>query len=40
MRMRYADLDNVIRKKLCPVIPAYENWVECQTIQVGFVNMS
>lgn len=33
MRMRYADLDNVIRKKLCPVIPAYENWVECQTIQ-------
>lgn len=30
---RYSDPDNPIRKKLISPIPAYENWVETQTIQ-------
>lgn len=33
---RYADVDDVIKKNLAPPIPAYENWVESQTIQVTY----
>lgn len=33
MELRYADVDDVIKKNLAPPIPAYENWVESQTIQ-------
>ncbi|XP_071053900.1 protein fem-1 homolog B isoform X2 [Onthophagus taurus] len=32
MEMRYSDPDNIIKKKLMKPIPAYENWVECQTL--------
>ncbi|XP_018327967.1 protein fem-1 homolog B isoform X2 [Agrilus planipennis] len=32
MELRYSDPDNIIKKKLGPPIPAYENWVECQTL--------
>lgn len=30
---RYEDPDNVTRKKNIAPVPAYENWIECQTIQ-------
>lgn len=30
---RHEDPDNIIRKPLLPSIPAYEHWVECQTMQ-------
>lgn len=29
---RYSDPDNPVKKQLIRPIPAYENWVECQTI--------
>ncbi|KAG5876990.1 hypothetical protein JTB14_008132 [Gonioctena quinquepunctata] len=32
MKLRYSDPDNPIKKNLIPPIPAYENWVECQTV--------
>ncbi|CAH2020672.1 unnamed protein product [Acanthoscelides obtectus] len=32
MELRYSDPDNPIKKKLIQPIPAYENWVECQTL--------
>ncbi|VEN59219.1 unnamed protein product [Callosobruchus maculatus] len=32
MKLRYSDPDNPIKKKLIPPIPAYENWLECQTL--------
>lgn len=31
---RYEDPDNVVRKQcLLPPVPAYENWIESQTVQ-------
>lgn len=33
MELRYDDPDNIIKKKMCPPIPAYENWIESQTMQ-------
>ena len=33
MELRYEDPCNVIKKPIIPTIPAYEYWVECQTIQ-------
>ncbi|KAF2904721.1 hypothetical protein ILUMI_01458 [Ignelater luminosus] len=33
MEMRYNDPNNIIKKKLIPPINAYENWIECQTLQ-------
>ncbi|KAJ8958631.1 hypothetical protein NQ318_016356 [Aromia moschata] len=32
MELRYSDANNPIKKILMPPIPAYENWVECQTL--------
>ncbi|KAJ8977475.1 hypothetical protein NQ317_001757 [Molorchus minor] len=32
MELRYEDPDNPIKKNLIPPVPAYENWVECQTL--------
>nr|CAI5816887.1 unnamed protein product [Callosobruchus analis] len=32
MRLRYSDPDKPIKKKLIPPIPAYENWLECETL--------
>nr|CAH7728174.1 unnamed protein product [Callosobruchus chinensis] len=32
MKLRYSDPDYPIKKKLIPPIPAYENWLECQTL--------
>jgi Fem-1 family protein b len=31
--LRYSDPDNIILKTLAKPVPAYENWVECQTIE-------
>ncbi|KAG5677884.1 hypothetical protein PVAND_007601 [Polypedilum vanderplanki] len=33
MMMRYEDSDNVIKKNLKPPVPAYENWIESNTLQ-------
>ncbi|KAJ9592024.1 hypothetical protein L9F63_001463, partial [Diploptera punctata] len=33
MEMRYSDPNNIIIKKLAKPVPAYENWVECQTLE-------
>ncbi|XP_047115103.1 protein fem-1 homolog B [Schistocerca piceifrons] len=33
MEMRYSDPNDVVQKKLCKPVPAYENWVECQTLE-------
>lgn len=33
MEMRYEDLDNIIKKPNLKPIPAYENWIECQSPQ-------
>lgn len=33
MELRYEDSDKIIRKKICPPIAAYENWIESQTTQ-------
>lgn len=33
MELRYEDSDKIVRKMLCAPIPAYENWIESQTIQ-------
>ncbi|XP_021919435.1 protein fem-1 homolog B isoform X2 [Zootermopsis nevadensis] len=33
MEMRYSDPHNIILKTLVKPVPAYENWVECQTIE-------
>lgn len=30
---RYEDPSNPIKKKMLPPVPAYENWIESQTIQ-------
>lgn len=33
MELRYDDLDNVVKKVLKPPISAYENWIECTSLQ-------
>lgn len=33
MEMRYEDLDNIVRKEMLKKIEAYDNWIECQTLQ-------
>lgn len=33
MELRYQDTDNIVKKKMCPPVPAYENWIESQTMQ-------
>lgn len=33
MQFRYSDPENVVRKKCLPPVPAYENWIESQTVQ-------
>lgn len=33
MQLRYEDLDNIVKKELVPPVPAYENWIECGTLQ-------
>lgn len=33
MQLRYDDLDNIVKKELKPSVPAYENWIECMTLQ-------
>uniref|UniRef100_A0A182ILM6 Protein fem-1 homolog B n=1 Tax=Anopheles atroparvus TaxID=41427 RepID=A0A182ILM6_ANOAO len=33
MEERYKDPENIIRKPTLPPVPAYELWVECQTVQ-------
>jgi Fem-1 homolog b len=35
MQLRYENLDDIVKKNLTPemIIPAYENWVECMTLQ-------
>lgn len=33
MEMRYSDPNNIIRKTRIPPVPAYENWVECETLE-------
>uniref|UniRef100_A0A6E8VTQ2 Uncharacterized protein n=1 Tax=Anopheles coluzzii TaxID=1518534 RepID=A0A6E8VTQ2_ANOCL len=33
MELRYEDPDNIIRKPFFEPVPAYEHWVECQTLQ-------
>ncbi|XP_058120385.1 protein fem-1 homolog B [Anopheles ziemanni] len=33
MEERYKDPENIIRKPTLPPVPAYEHWVECQTVQ-------
>lgn len=30
---RYEDAQNVVKKKIMPPVPAYENWIESQTVQ-------
>ncbi|XP_053689886.1 protein fem-1 homolog B [Sabethes cyaneus] len=32
MELRYEDSENIIRKPILPSVPAYENWIECQTM--------
>ncbi|KAK9883902.1 hypothetical protein WA026_004844 [Henosepilachna vigintioctopunctata] len=32
MELRFSDPNNVIKKKLIAPIPAYENWIECQSL--------
>jgi Fem-1 homolog b len=32
MELRFEDPNQVIRKPFLPPIPAYENWIECQTV--------
>uniref|UniRef100_A0A336M0K2 Protein fem-1 homolog B n=1 Tax=Culicoides sonorensis TaxID=179676 RepID=A0A336M0K2_CULSO len=32
MELRYSDSENIIRKPFSTPIPAYDNWIECQTI--------
>lgn len=33
MQLRYDDLDNIVKKELKPPVPAYENWIECSSLQ-------
>lgn len=33
MQLRYEDLDEIVKKELKPPVPAYENWIECMTLQ-------
>ncbi|XP_050093586.1 protein fem-1 homolog B [Anopheles aquasalis] len=33
MELRYEDPENIIRKPMSAPVPAYESWVECQTLQ-------
>ena len=33
MEFRYDDLSNIVRKDVLPPVPAYENWIESQTVQ-------
>ncbi|EAA04628.4 AGAP007382-PA [Anopheles gambiae str. PEST] len=33
MELRYEDPDNILRKPFFEPVPAYEHWVECQTLQ-------
>jgi len=33
MQLRYEDLDCVVKKELKPPVPAYENWIECMSLQ-------
>ena len=33
MQLRYEDLDNIVKKELTPPVPAYENWIECMSLQ-------
>lgn len=33
MELRYEDAANQVRKPILPPIPAYEHWIECQTMQ-------
>lgn len=33
MQLRYDDLDDIVRKDLKQPVPAYENWIECMTLQ-------
>uniref|UniRef100_A0A2M4AI33 Protein fem-1 homolog B n=1 Tax=Anopheles triannulatus TaxID=58253 RepID=A0A2M4AI33_9DIPT len=33
MELRYEDPENIIRKPMLAPVPAYEYWVECQTLQ-------
>ena len=33
MELRYEDLDKIIKKNLIVPVPAYENWVECSSLQ-------
>ncbi|KAF5291326.1 hypothetical protein FQA39_LY03477 [Lamprigera yunnana] len=32
MVLRYSDSNNIMRKKFMKPVPAYENWIECQTL--------
>jgi Fem-1 homolog b len=33
MELRYEDLDFIVKKELKPPVPAYENWIECGSLQ-------
>lgn len=33
MELRYEDLDFIVKKQLLPPVPAYENWIECGSLQ-------
>lgn len=33
MQLRYEDLDEIVKKELKPPVPAYENWIECMSLQ-------
>lgn len=33
MELRYEDLDEIVKKNLTPPVPAYENWIECSSLQ-------
>ncbi|XP_055538273.1 protein fem-1 homolog B isoform X2 [Wyeomyia smithii] len=33
MELRFEDSENIIRKPILPSVPAYEYWIECQTMQ-------
>lgn len=33
MELRYEDLDFIVKKQLIPPVPAYENWIECMSLQ-------
>lgn len=33
MNLRYEDLDNIVKKELQKPILAYDNWIECQSLQ-------